>query len=134
MRSFRSLVLALLLVLGFVALCDAATTATASFRLGGAPPIVLSTEGSVEVVAGEGVLGGSKKAVVVTHTIAGATVNTLLRFQVRSGTLYVDLCSAASIGSLSARVTAMDLSTVAPSHPSPTRDSADNAAIVAAGG
>ena len=61
-------------------------------------------------------------------------MNTLLRLQVKGGTLYVDLVSAASIGSLSARAAAMDLSTITPSHPSPALDAADTAAIVAAGG
>jgi hypothetical protein len=139
MTKYRAVLAAMLLLL-VVSVSLAATTASSNLGFAsGHPRVIVTVNGDVVTLDGSNAtLSPVKKSLVFTEGLLrsdNATVDTskhLVRIHQANGAIYVDLVSAASISSLSARVTSMSLSTVG--HPAPARDPIDTAALVAAGG
>lgn len=113
----------------------AGETVAETIRLVGLPPItVTSNSDDAAATAVDDAGSPSKRAFIRTLDVDGDTVLVLVRVEAANGKLWVDLVSTASIGSMTERVAAMDLSATAIGHPSPTQDRVDESAISEAGG
>lgn len=139
MTKFRAVLVAMLLLI-FVGVSLAATTASSSFTFAaGQPRVIVTVNGDTVTLEGSNAaLSPVKKSAVYGMSLIegdGLTTDSavhLVRLHQANGAVYVDLVSAANITSLSARAAAMSLSTVG--HPAPAKDPIDTAALVAAGG
>lgn len=114
-----------------------AATATTSVALGGMPggAVQLTIDGTSAAV--EGVDTGnsaSKRSAVVSCVVSGQAVVLLVRIERAPNGTFIDLVPSDTVGNLDTALGAMDLSATVPSHPSPTDDAVDAAAITDAGG
>lgn len=132
MSTIKLCMLALVLVL-VASFAWAAQTQT-SLKLAGLPPVVITTSAqAATVLATDAGTNASKRVHVVKLTNVNGVENVLLiRVQRATNGLFVDVVLEATIGEVSTRSTATTLT--GSSHPSPTKDAIDTAALVAAGG
>jgi hypothetical protein len=94
-------------------------------------PLVLTGEGAVVALDGNDAgASPSKRAAVLGWTVNAQTIKVLVRAQMKDGILFLDLCAAEDLSTLTTRVESMDLSTVAAGHPAPADDLIDAAALV----
>ena len=134
MRSMKFFLLAVVLVIG-AGIAFAATIQTSTVQVTGLPNVYVTSQGpsgSTVVVSSAPKGGANKKAMIHKVTIGGTDRLYLVRIENTSRGIFVDLVSDATITSLSTTAASLNLTT--PSHPSPTKDSADTEALVAAGG
>lgn len=122
---------ALLAVVTVASLALAANT-NSQLKMAGLP-VTLSVDGdSAAVDELDAGTSASKRAAVVGFNIHGRAVVVLVRIQKASNGLFVDLVADNTIGEVSTRTSAMNLS--GRSHPSATHDAIDDAIITAAAG
>ena len=123
-RTFLA-VLALALVATF---SYGAVATNSTVVLAGVKPITLTVDATSaavsEVDAGT---VGSKRAARIAAVVSGQAVVILLRFQTASNGIFVDAVVSDTTANLATAVTAMNLASAVPGHPSPTEDAIDTA-------
>lgn len=108
-----------------------AQTTTTQLTMRGLPYTVINTAAtSASVVGDGGGAGRAKQAYVVHWVVNGQDVYVLVRLQTAANGLFLDLVAEDSIADLTTRTAALSLGH---SHPSPTKDAIDQAAIDDAG-
>lgn len=136
MKTLRSYILALLVVLAVCIAADAATIVHSEASMIGLHKLYVTSTvpagATVAVTADTTGSGGSKKAMIHKFTVGGNEFDVLIRVQTTGHGVYVDLVGDATITSLS--TTAASLNITTSGHPTPAKDATDTAALVAAGG
>lgn len=136
LTRLRFIVLAVVLALGLVS-AYGATSVKTGFRLANLPPFVVTaacgTATSVAITGVDGSPSRTKRSLVQKWTINGNEIDVLIRVEHSHGQIWLDLISDASITSLGHTANSLNLATIAPGHPSPTKDAIDAAAITDAG-
>lgn len=122
--------LALLVALAFVADSRAQNTNTTVDVVGLSAPIILSVDGVVAVCSNADVSGyGSKRVAIIGAEVAGGVpVHLMVRIQRATNGLFIDVVTASTLAQLDTNVGSMDFS--GRSHPSPTEDAVDTAALL----
>lgn len=122
------------LVLMLVVQAYAATTTSTALGQAIGPPVYVTvnaaTTGDVVVSSTTDAITG-KCAQIVRTVSNGQTKYILLRIQRVATGVYVDAIASETTTALATRISAFDLSTAQPSHPSPTHDSVDDALATA---
>lgn len=128
MSTLKLCTLALVLALVASAGVFAAQTQT-SARMGGLPLLTITTQAqTATVLATDDGSSASKLCHVVScTTVDGHPFVLLVRLQKASNGLFLDVIGEATIGELTTRVTAMEIT--GGSHPSPTKDAIDTAVL-----
>jgi hypothetical protein len=108
---------------------EAQTTKTA-LEVQGLPNIVVSCDGTVAVCSNADVGNAGSKRIMIfgSQTTGGAPVHAALRIQKTGNGLFIDLVIDGTLAQLDTRFGSLNLS--ARSHPSPTEDAVDTAAIL----
>lgn len=103
-----------------------------AFSVLGLPQVVVTAEAQTASVLAtdEGTVASKRAHVISMTTVDGYPVVLLVRVQKAPNGLFVDVIGEASIGELTTRVSALELT--GGSHPSPAEDDVDTAVLAAA--
>lgn len=130
MTKTKALLFAVLLLVGLGFGLARAQTSTTAIDVAGVPAITLTVDGVVAVCSNADVSGNGTKrvAIVGAELDSGHAVHLGVRIQRASNGLFIDIVTGSSLANLDTRFGAMSLTGI--SHPSPTEDAIDTAALV----